>query len=233
MNKIDENIYFYIDESYKDDFLGVAIVAIIGEANIKITKDIISSVRNDLIFKHRNKGSDKIHYADNNLSPRVSVVEQIYQMPISVYLSYKKHDISSLNKQQMDEIAYKELLPDLLKLLAMKYKKIFKDKPITINLQFEQLSDKKEIDKLFFTKCIEKLKFNFSINIVSKNDIFTALPDYFLGLLGTLVTEPAINYPKVELGLVDSKVGLIIDATKEKREYYERGSEIRQFIKKS
>lgn len=231
MNKIDENIYFYIDESYKNGFLGIAIVVLLGKENIKITKDIISLASKDLIFKHRNKGSGKIHYVDNNLSPRVSIVDQIYQMPISVYLSYKKQNISTLTKQQMDDIAYRELLPDLLKLIIMKYKKIFKEKPVTINLQFEQLSDKKEADKLFFTECIEKLKFNFNINIVSKNDIFTALPDYFLGLLGNLVTKTNIDYPKIELGLVDSKVGLIINATTGKKEYYERGSEIRQFIK--
>jgi hypothetical protein len=109
--KISDHIYFYIDESYKDNFLGVAIVVLVGEANVKIAKDILSSLSKDLIFKHRNNGSDKIHYADNNLSPRVNVIDKIYQIPISVYLSYKKQNTSSLTKQQMDNVAYKELLP--------------------------------------------------------------------------------------------------------------------------
>lgn len=231
MGKFQDHIYFYIDESYKDGFLGVAVVALVGETNIKITKNIISSISKDLIFKHRNKGSGKIHYADNNLSPRVNVVDQIYQMPISVYLSYKKQDISSLTKKQMDDIAYSELLPGLIRVIATKYKKNYKEAPVGINLQFEQLSNKKEKDRLFFTNCLSKLDFNFKVAVVGKDNIFTTLPDYFLGLLGALVVEPAIAWPKVELGLVDSKIGLIIDATNKKREYYERGEEIRQFIK--
>jgi hypothetical protein len=99
-------------------------------------------------------------------------------------------------------------------------------------LQFEQLSDKIEVDKLFFTRCVEKLKFNFNIHIVGKSDIFTSLPDYFLGLLGSFISEPASNWPKKDLELVENKVGLIIDTTNSQKKYYERGNEIREFIKK-
>lgn len=234
MNNIHEHIYFYIDESYKDNFFGVAIVVLIGKASIKITQELLFSISNDLLFKHRNKDSGKIHYADNNLGPRLNVIDVLYQMPISVYLAYKKQDVTSLSKQNMDEMAYKQILPELLKNIATKYRKIFKERPITIHLQFEQLSNKTEKDKLFFTECINRFEFNFDVQVITKENIFTALPDYFLALLRNLILESSTsNWPKNDLELVEGKIGLIIDATSQKRKHYSRGDEIRKFIKGS
>lgn len=234
MNNIHKHIYFYIDESYKDNFLGVAIVVLMGETNIKITQGLLSSVSNNPVFKHRNKGSNKIHYADNNLGPRVNVIDILYQMPISVYLAYKKQDTALLTKQNMDEIVYKELLPQLLKTIATKYKKIFKERPVGIHLQFEQLSDKKEKDKLFFIECIKSLDFDFNIHVVTKENIFTSLPDYFLAFLRNLILESSTsNWPKNDLELVEGKIGLIVDATSQKKKHYDRGEKIRKFIRGS
>ncbi|MES2930996.1 MAG: hypothetical protein V4665_04425 [Patescibacteria group bacterium] len=231
MDKLHDNIQFYIDESYNANFLGVAIVVILGETNIKITQGILSSLSNDPVFKHRNNGSGKIHSTENNLGPKINVVDKIYQMPISTYLSYKKQDTSSLTKQEMDEIAYGELLPELLKRIATKYIKNFKDRSIIITLEFEQLSDKKEKDRLFFAECIKDLIFNFEIQVLSKKNIFTSLPDYFLTFLRNLLEEPHTNWSKNELELVESKIGLILDASNLQRKYYSRGDEIRNFIK--
>lgn len=230
-HKLHEHIYFYIDESYKDDFLGIAIAVLIGEENIKITRDILISISNDPVFKHRNDNSSEIHHASNNFGPKVNVIDQIYYTPVSAYLSYKKQDISSLTKQEKDDIAYTKLLPELLKKIAIKYRKNFKERPVIINLLFEQLSNKKEKDKLFFAGCLRNIGFNFNIQVVSKGNILVSLPDYFLGILRNMVVNPASNWPKNDLGLVESKIGLIINATKSKREYYSRGNEIRSFIK--
>jgi|GEM_PF-2546239 len=232
MDKLHENIYFYIDESYKKEgFLGIAVVVLIGDVNIKITNDMLSSVSKDLLFKHRNKGSGEIHYADNNLGPKINVIDKIYQMPISAYLSYKKQEVTSLSKQEMDKIVYTELLPELLEKVAKKYVKNFKERPITINLQFEQLSDKKGKDLKFFTECISELGFNFNPHVVGKDDIFTALPDYFLGLLGKLIIDTTKDSAKNEMEMVEGKIGLVVNATDSKRQYYARGDEIRMFIK--
>lgn len=232
MDKLRNNIYFYIDESYKKDFLGVAIVTIIGKVNLEITKNLLTEKSKSLIFKHRNNRSSKIHFTDNNVSSRIDVIDQIYKMPVSVYMSYRKQDTSLLSKQQKDHIAYQEILPELVKLIATKYKKNFREEPVIINLNFEQLSNKKETDKKFFIKCLCNININFKVNILDKENVFIPLPDYFIGLLGDLTTNPSRNWVENSLEMIESKIGLIVDTTDKKREYYQRGDEIISFINK-
>jgi hypothetical protein len=218
-------IYFYIDESYKaNNFIGVAIVAIVGKNNLKIVKDSLDNTSNNPIFRHRNAGSNEIHYVDNNLGPRANVVDKIYSMPISAYMIYDQKDVSKLGKNDKDIFAYEKLLPILLRKVALKYKNTFKDRKITINLFFEQLSTKTNVDKRFFEKCIENTAFDFNVQVIGKKDVFTSLPDYFLGVLGNFVSNSTSNSSKIDLELIEDKIGLIIDNTNLVKEHYGRGS---------
>lgn len=241
MAKLRDHIYFYVDESYEDryaedksyqgSFLGVGIVVVIGEENLKNVKNALLAHANDPVFRHRNDGSGGIHFADNNLSPRIMTVDTLHSMPVSSYLSYRMYTNPSLTKQQKDEITYRELLPSVLRSVATKYKHNFNEQPVKINLQFEQLSNKKEKDKRFFLECIKNLDFNFDVKVVGKQDLYSALPDYFLGLLRNLVLEPSANWPKDEIEVVEDKIGLIINATTDKMKHYSRGTKIREFIR--
>ncbi len=137
---------------------------------------------------------------------------------------YDQKDLSKLGKNDKDIFSYEKLLPILLRKVALKYKNTFKDRKITINLLFEQLSTKTNVDKRFFEKCIENTAFDFNVQVIGKKDVFTSLPDYFLGVLGNFVSNPTSNWSKIDLELIEDKIGLIIDNTNLVKEHYGRGS---------
>ncbi|MFA7286738.1 MAG: hypothetical protein WC052_03715 [Patescibacteria group bacterium] len=220
-------IIFYVDESYAKNFLGISIVIIDGIRNQKIIANEVVALMRDPIFSHYT-GSAKFHYVSHAIAARQMLLHKFYQLPLSAYIAYKKNGVKGMSKKQQDSFVYETLLPSLLDKIARKHQKLSR---VVFKLNFEQLSSKKGQDKVFFKQCIQTLKYNFEVAVIGKNDLFSILPDYFLGIFCSALTRrKSTTWPKQELQIVEDKIGLIVNASNKKPIYYDRGKKIKAFI---
>lgn len=226
-----EKITLLVDESYGPGFFGVCIVSIQGDYSQKLLADQIRKMTLDPVVRVHNKPG-KFHYQENNISGRQSLAPWIIQMPISVYMGITRTEIPG-TKQEKDSYTYKVVFPHLLKALYIKFSKIFQANPSFV-IKFENLSDKIEKDKAFFTQIISTIPGNkeFKVEVVTKEQepsIF--LPDYFLGFVSDYLNSvPGHTWPKSSLELLSDKMGLILVLEGNSLTRYGRGDQIKKFL---
>lgn len=231
MGSIKNHVNFFIDESYPKDFIITCIVSITGLENLRIISSSINSIKKDPTFKMRG-GNSTLHFNENNIAVEQTIANKLFELPFSVYYIFKRVK-KNLSKEEKDLIAYKELLPILLKNVSRKYIKIFDKDFNIIKLHFENLTNKKNNDISFFKKCLKNINCDFEIEIINKEHIMNFMPDYLLGFLKdflTRKTDEKQSYKKINMDIIKDKIGLIIEINRDKITYHKRGSKIDGFI---
>lgn len=246
-----EKVLLLVDESYGNNFCGVCIVCVQGSESVDILRDQLRRMSVDPTFIAYNT-SPTFHYADDSIGARQSLASRIFEMPISVYCAISQKDIPS-SREKLNELAYKNLFPSLLKPLRMKFGNRL-NKRVDFTIHFENLTDKPDIDLSFF-KNISACQDTDSIKVVTKSDPLIFLPDYFLGFIRehlkdrseggsrkscfkTLAnkfgllrrTKPIQRWPIDSLKLLSGKIGLILLSNQGDETRYERGEGVANFL---
>lgn len=218
-----------VDECYIKDCCSVCIVCVHGEENISLLNDQMRQIAIDPAINVYRAQTKTFHYNEDSIGARQSLSSWIYKMPISTYLAINKKAIFS-TKQEKDTFVYQTLLPELLKPLKMKFSKRY-GSDIEYLVKFENLTDKSNLDRNFFTKILETIPLcrDMEIQVVTKEEEpLTFLPDYFLGFVNHCMQGN--SWSADSLKLIGNKVGLILMSEKGKKFRYERGEDIVNFL---
>lgn len=244
-----EEILLIVDESYKAKLCSVCVVCVQGLENIKLLEDQIRKITIDPVVKAYNK-SRIFHYSEDSIGARQSLVPWISKMPISVYLGISQTNFYR-SKKEKDTFTYGHIFPKILLPIVKKYQKRLGTN-IEFSILFENLSDKLQRDKNFFTKIVHQTLggVKIKINVTTKeSEPLIFLTDYFLGyvrdhllgkkpphfidgLLVRLHLRPEVNknWSTNSLKLLSSKIGLICLLNNDRCFWYERGKEIADFL---
>ncbi|OHB25205.1 MAG: hypothetical protein A2542_02270 [Parcubacteria group bacterium RIFOXYD2_FULL_52_8] len=235
MEEINEKVTLLIDESYDNNFCGVCVVAVQGDKNLEILRDQIRQMAIDPMLNAYNK-SGIFHYSDNGISGRQALATWISRMPISAYIALSTTNVPDL-KGERDNIVYRSFLPQILKLLRMKYTKRAGD--ISFAIKFENLSNKSNSDLVFFKEIVGKIPScrDTEVNVVTKDkEPLTFLPDYFLGFIRDHLTKQYskegahATWPTDSLKLLSGKIGLILQCDETRIKHYGRGKQVTDFL---
>jgi len=238
-----KKILMLIDESYEHDFCSVCVVCIQGEENIDLVREKVKKMKIDPQLITTSSGDGR-HYAEDGIGARQVVASKISTMPISAYICLSE-TVKLENKQELDEYTYSFMLPKIIKSLMQKYHGSH-DEEYDISLEFENLSDKRGNDLVFFEKQISHLRdeFQFSCSVVGKNgEPLIFLPDYFLGFTRDLIikkrnAEKLLSgskrkpetWPAQYFNLLANKIGIILLMDEDKIKRFGRGRGVADFL---
>ncbi len=223
-----EKLTMFVDESYRKDYVSVAVVVVQGEKNHSLILKVIKKLFLKPVFISTTKG--KLHYSEESVGARQVIAGLIRELPVSAYIALTQLNVPT-KKKERDELAYGTLLPKLLKAILDKYTKHQVD--YSIEVIFENLSAHPNSDKVFFESKLKFLlgKYDFKVTVGTKEtEKILYLPDYFLGFGGHLIFPPKDStWPAQLFELVVDKIGVILNYG-ERIERYNRGEGVRKFL---
>lgn len=236
-----KKVSFYIDESYiqPDEVGGKGAVVVIGLVAIEERYEqlILEKLQAKKQSRFYQEYQAKFHHCEDPLSVRSDIANSILRIaPLSAYCLIQ-YVAGFFDEASMKKAVYQDAFAGiLLPRVISKYRKIH-GSDLLIDIAFEKLTDKADSDRRFFEKCLNQDDDgNIFIRIISKDNIFTTLPDYIVSILGLCIkkgpAEKMTETARVNARLIQDRIGLIIVGENKKYNYFERGEEVKKFIGK-
>lgn len=223
-----DRVLMLVDECYIANTCSVCVVCIHGKENLFMLENQLRQIEVDPVVKAYRK-NNIFHYNEDSIGARQSLSSWIYKMPISAYIVLEEKEGLS-TKEDKNNFAYQTLLPEILKPLKMKFFKRYSDN-LDYLIKFENLTDRPNLDKTFFSKILENIPLcgDMGIEVVTKDkEPLILLPDYFLGFVNHCMQGQV--WSADTLKLIGNKIGLILTKGKDKNRRYERGNDIVNFL---
>ncbi len=226
-------IYLYVDESYiAPDTVLIAVVSVVGEAYKKFVSEKIDARKKTRPYQEHDA---KLHHTEDHPSIRSDIASWIMRTaPLSAYLLIQKVD-SGVSESDAKLFTYKQTLPKIIfKNILRKYERNYAEN-LSIEINFENITDNTASDQKFFQQCIAPLGHkNIEVNVITKKNVLTVLPDYIAGIIRTCSENSKKNpggVGAINASLIREKLGLLAVCSSEGRcKYLERGEEIEGFI---
>jgi hypothetical protein len=230
---VPSQVNLYIDEScVGPDWILIAAVAV---DNLEYERFISEKLEAKKSSKPYVMQGAVLHHTEDNMSINHDMAAWVLRTaPMSVYYLLQHYNPEAMDEVTAKRWVYEQIFPKKILLnIITKYRKL--NPKVSIDIAFENLTDKPGSDIKFFEPTVASLGFNnTSVRVVDKSNVLVALPDYMAGTLRDCIEESRLGKgtaATTNMTLVKDKTGLLVVCFDNgKCRYYERGDEMRAFI---
>jgi len=205
------NMHCYFDETkFKIDdneYIGLAGVFLTDENKseiIQVLETLKEELESDQFLGRRSK-KKIFHFTDDSQEVQLRVIECLRAQNLRVYIAYKRYegDYQNMYHQVITKILYDRFQKNHSNTFIVNYEENPEIKPTRLQ---------SELDKT--TESIRTIKPEFPspiLNKVTKDEILSVLPDYFLGTFNQYHNTPRQDFKKRNFEKFRKKIRLIVD----------------------